>query len=33
MKCVCGSDNFKPVFGGREVCMNCGTDREAKNGA
>ena len=28
----CGADKeqFKPVFGGVEVCMQCGLDREAE---
>jgi len=28
--CLCGAakDKFKPVLGGREVCMLCGQDRE-----
>jgi hypothetical protein len=29
MKCQCGAENFKPVLGGREVCMRCGAYREA----
>lgn len=32
MKCVCGADAFKPVLGGREVCMTCGADREVQHG-
>jgi len=33
MTCKCGSENFRAVLGGREVCMTCGADREAeKNG-
>jgi hypothetical protein len=30
MACVCGSENWKMVLGGREVCMTCGADREVK---
>ena len=28
--CVCGAEQFKPVLGGREVCMTCGHDREVQ---
>ena len=31
-KCeACGADQWKPVLGGREVCMSCGADREGKS--
>ena len=31
-KCAaCGAEQWKPVFGGREVCMGCGADREGKS--
>ena len=32
--CGCGAekDKFKPVLGGREVCMVCGQDREVGHG-
>jgi len=28
-KCPCGKEKFQPVLGGKEVCMECGHERES----